>query len=47
MSWIPSYNMWGDCQQYTQGVKMCMDIILGLERLMMSGFILMMVLQGK
>ena len=47
MSWIPSYNMSDDCPQYVQGVKMSMDITLGSEKLMTSGFVSMMVLSTK
>ena len=47
MSWIPSYNMWEDCQQYAPGVKMSVDITSASEKLMMSGFISMTVLSTE
>ena len=47
MSWIPSYSMWEDCRQYIPGAEMFVDITLDLERLMMSGSILMTVSSTK
>ena len=47
MSWIPSYNMWEDCPQYAPGVKMSVDITSASEKLMTSGFVLMMVLSTE